>query len=163
MRLQWARGDRENMVEEESYTCPKCGMTSYHPDDVKHEYCANCHKTKRELEMEGYLNLVLEHRKGESGVRAAGHFIPFMKEGQKLDIILCVRKDWNPLEERKVIVPGSQTGKCDTCGHEIWLAPSTQELVKQYPNTPTRCMECVNKQLEEEKRRRGEPMKESNP
>ncbi|MBA7678886.1 hypothetical protein ES703_87165 [subsurface metagenome] len=43
------------MVEQESYTCPKCGMTSYHPDDIKHEYCAKCHKTRRELEMEDYL------------------------------------------------------------------------------------------------------------
>ncbi len=43
------------MLEQESYTCPKCGMTSYHPDDVKHEYCGNCHKTRRELEMEDYL------------------------------------------------------------------------------------------------------------
>ena len=41
-------------MTEESYTCPKCGMTSYHPEDVKHEYCANCHKTKLELEFEGF-------------------------------------------------------------------------------------------------------------
>lgn len=39
---------------QESYTCPKCGMTSYHPDDIKYEYCGNCHKTKRELEAEAY-------------------------------------------------------------------------------------------------------------
>jgi len=46
------------MVEQESYTCPNCGMTSYHPDDVKNEYCGNCHKTKRELEME-----TIEHKR----------------------------------------------------------------------------------------------------
>ena len=61
------------MVEEESYTCPKCGMTSYHPEDVKHEYCANCHKTKQELEMEDYLNLV-EHRKEGQGFPAGRSF-----------------------------------------------------------------------------------------
>lgn len=26
-----------------SITCPKCGMTSYHPEDVKQGYCGNCH------------------------------------------------------------------------------------------------------------------------
>lgn len=92
--------------------------------------------------------IYLEHRKDESGIRVRGHFIPFMKEGQELDVIVCVRKGWNPLEQR-VIVPGAQIGKCDTCGHDIWLAPSTQELMKDYPNVPTRCVECIKKQLEE--------------
>jgi hypothetical protein len=27
-----------------SYTCPKCGRTSYHPKDVEHRYCGNCHE-----------------------------------------------------------------------------------------------------------------------
>jgi hypothetical protein len=26
-----------------SITCSKCGATSYHPADVEHLYCANCH------------------------------------------------------------------------------------------------------------------------
>lgn len=26
-----------------SITCPKCGMTSYHPDDIRYRYCGNCH------------------------------------------------------------------------------------------------------------------------
>jgi len=38
------------MTEENSYTCPACGMTSYHPEDVRHEYCGNCHKTRSEVE-----------------------------------------------------------------------------------------------------------------
>ena len=25
-----------------SITCPQCGMTSYHPDDIAEGYCANC-------------------------------------------------------------------------------------------------------------------------
>lgn len=97
--------------------------------------------------------LFLEHRKGESGIRLHGAFIPFLKEGQELDVILCVRKGWSLLEERRVIVPGSQTGKCDTCGQDIWLAPSTKELMKKYPGVPTRCVECVQKQLEEKENR----------
>jgi hypothetical protein len=26
------------------FTCPDCGITSYHPEDVKHEYCGGCHR-----------------------------------------------------------------------------------------------------------------------
>lgn len=25
------------------YTCPRCGWTSYHPDDKRYGYCGNCH------------------------------------------------------------------------------------------------------------------------
>ena len=92
--------------------------------------------------------LYVEHRKGESGIRVRGTFIPFLKEGQKLDVIVCVPKGWNPLEEAGVIVPGSQTGQCDRCGQDIWLAPSTRKLMKDYPGVPTRCLDCVRKQLE---------------
>jgi ribosomal protein L37E len=28
----------------ESITCPKCGMTSYNPNDVLNGYCGNCHE-----------------------------------------------------------------------------------------------------------------------
>lgn len=24
-------------------TCHRCGLTSHHPDDVRHHYCAHCH------------------------------------------------------------------------------------------------------------------------
>lgn len=26
-----------------SFTCPRCGMISYHPGDVAERYCASCH------------------------------------------------------------------------------------------------------------------------
>ena len=26
-----------------SITCPKCGMTSYNPNDIREGYCGNCH------------------------------------------------------------------------------------------------------------------------
>jgi hypothetical protein len=25
-------------------TCPQCGRTSHHPDDVRERYCSNCHQ-----------------------------------------------------------------------------------------------------------------------
>ena len=27
-----------------SITCPQCGRTSYHPQDIRHMYCGNCHQ-----------------------------------------------------------------------------------------------------------------------
>lgn len=32
------------MTDTPSITCPQCGMTSYHPKDVEHRYCGNCHQ-----------------------------------------------------------------------------------------------------------------------
>jgi hypothetical protein len=29
---------------EASITCPVCGMTSFHPEDVRRRYCGNCHR-----------------------------------------------------------------------------------------------------------------------
>ena len=26
-----------------AFTCPRCSMTSHHPDDERHGYCGNCH------------------------------------------------------------------------------------------------------------------------
>jgi transcription elongation factor Elf1 len=30
-------------METPSFTCPKCGMRSYNPNDVRERYCGNCH------------------------------------------------------------------------------------------------------------------------
>jgi len=75
------------------------------------------------------------------------HFIPFLKPGDKLDVIVAVPWGWHA-------VPGSIKGTCDTCGGDISLAPSTQELMKEYPDVHTRCMYCEKKQLEDEQRKK---------
>jgi hypothetical protein len=31
------------MTDAETFTCPQCGMTSALPDDVREQYCDNCH------------------------------------------------------------------------------------------------------------------------
>ena len=30
-------------VKQPSITCPKCGRTSYHPEDIRRAYCGFCH------------------------------------------------------------------------------------------------------------------------
>ena len=35
---------RYEIVEEgQAIKCLTCGMTSWHPEDVRHRYCGNCH------------------------------------------------------------------------------------------------------------------------
>lgn len=92
-------------------------------------------------------DLSVEHRKDESGLRLRGNFIPFLKPGDKLDVIVAVPWGWHA-------VSGSIKGTCDTCGGDISLAPSTQELMKEYPGVPTRCIDCMKKQLEEEQKKK---------
>jgi hypothetical protein len=41
-------------MSDESYTCPKCGMTSYHPEDIKNKYCGNCHQFLELLQFETF-------------------------------------------------------------------------------------------------------------
>ena len=31
-------------MKQSSITCPQCGRTSYHPQDIRHMYCGNCHQ-----------------------------------------------------------------------------------------------------------------------
>ncbi|HEV8189489.1 MAG TPA: hypothetical protein VGP83_17170 [Pyrinomonadaceae bacterium] len=30
--------------------CPHCGMISYHPQDIAHRYCGNCHRFHDDIE-----------------------------------------------------------------------------------------------------------------
>jgi ribosomal protein L37E len=32
----------------QAFTCPRCGMTSHHPGDIREGYCGNCHDWTRE-------------------------------------------------------------------------------------------------------------------
>ena len=38
------------MSQQPSITCPLCLMTSYHPEDIAHRYCGNCHLFHDECE-----------------------------------------------------------------------------------------------------------------
>ncbi len=95
--------------------------------------------TKKITEFQGRSRF-LEYRKGESGIRVGGTFIGFLKPGDRMDIIVAV-----PWGGR--MVPGSKKGKCDRCGGDIALAPSTQQVMKEYPDLPTRCINCVQAEL----------------
>ena len=39
-----------------SITCPLCGRTSYHPQDIKHRYCGNCHMFHDECRFQAELS-----------------------------------------------------------------------------------------------------------
>jgi ribosomal protein L37E len=38
-----------------SFTCPRCGRTSHHPDDVREGYCGACHAWTRDESVPHYL------------------------------------------------------------------------------------------------------------
>lgn len=41
-------GDRlRSLYVTPSFTCPRCGMTSYNPTDISEGYCGNCHDWTR--------------------------------------------------------------------------------------------------------------------
>jgi ribosomal protein S27AE len=43
----------------ESFTCPRCGMTSHHPDDARDGYCGNCHDWTRIRDARPNVSLVV--------------------------------------------------------------------------------------------------------
>ena len=45
---QWLRDHYGIETTPMSITCPQCMMTSYHPKDIEHGYCGNCHAFTRE-------------------------------------------------------------------------------------------------------------------
>lgn len=45
------------MTAAPAFTCPKCGATSHHPEDVRHGYCGRCHAFTRD-EAERIVRLV---------------------------------------------------------------------------------------------------------
>lgn len=42
-----ARAANRRRVEPPSITCPRCGMTSYNPNDIREGYCGHCHDWTR--------------------------------------------------------------------------------------------------------------------
>lgn len=88
-------------------------------------------------------DLFVEHRQGESGIRVRGVFIPFLKKGEQPDMIVCVPWGWRTVE-------GATKGSCDKCGCEISLAPSSRQLLREFPDIPTRCMNCAHRDIEQE-------------
>lgn len=141
----------------ESYTCPNCGMTSYHPEDVKHEYCDNCHKTRRELDFS-------KMKEGEAlyslGIRAVekdgkkGLNIPI--PGRPGESLFIKASDEKPgaivtSEYKENRVKGSKKARCHDCRRKVWISPSTQKMLKRYPGTPVMCIACFVKGAEEEK------------
>jgi ribosomal protein S27AE len=43
-------GVPEGRVTPATYTCPKCGRASHHPEDLRNRYCGHCHEFERQAE-----------------------------------------------------------------------------------------------------------------
>jgi ribosomal protein L37E len=46
--IEWD-DDIEYDQQQPSITCPRCGMTSYNPNDIREGYCGNCHDWTSEV------------------------------------------------------------------------------------------------------------------
>jgi hypothetical protein len=80
-----------------SFTCPRCLMTSYHPEDERHGYCGHCHDFTGTLVIEGTIT-----------GRFANDAPAFVEVCRN-----CERCTWNP---------GPDCGRadhphCEACGH----------------------------------------------
>lgn len=150
------------MVEQESYTCPKCGMTSYHPEDVKHEYCGSCHKTRRELDFskmtEGEalysLGLRAVEKDGKKGLNLPvpgkpGETLFIPASDEKPDIIVAS-------DRKQDRVKGAKKTRCADCRRKVWISPSTQVMLKRYPGVPVICIACFVKRAEVENKKEKE-------
>ena len=41
--------EEERKEPQPSITCPRCGRTSYNPNDVREGYCGHCHDWTQEI------------------------------------------------------------------------------------------------------------------
>lgn len=83
------------MSESESITCPECGLTSWHPEDVRYGWCANCEDYTseraplgeygdREVTPEDRRRAVLhELANSRSNVRITEGMVRGLRQGQK--------------------------------------------------------------------------------
>lgn len=42
LEAAWERARKR--ISPQGFTCPVCHKTSYHPEDVRNQYCGNCHE-----------------------------------------------------------------------------------------------------------------------
>lgn len=89
-------------------------------------------------------DIYLEYRKGNTGIRVGGAFMGFLEPRERPDAILCT--PWHKrMQVGPWVVPGSIKGRCDRCGGDVVVSPSSQLLLSQFPDVPTRCIYCVTK------------------
>lgn len=48
-------------------------------------------------------------------------------------------------EHKKYRVKGTKKTRCRDCGCKVWISPSTQEMLKCYPDVPVICIACLMK------------------
>lgn len=62
---------------------------------------------------------------------------PLDKNGDDERVVMCMRTEHGP-----AALPTAVPKGCATCGADVWVSPSTIEMVEQY-NATVKCVECV--------------------
>jgi hypothetical protein len=52
--------------------------------------------------------------------------------------------------DKRYRVRGDRQARCARCRRKVWMAPSSQEMLRKYPGTPVICLNCFLKQVEKE-------------
>ena len=90
------------MIEQQPYiVCPKCGMVSHNPNDVRERYCGNCHAFHDDLLLEmsdkqlvGLRTITFCKEVGDGsweGVLSCGHEVTFVGQPAAMMPRLCAQ------------------------------------------------------------------------
>jgi len=52
-------------------------------------------------------------------------------------------------EHKRDRVKGARKTKGHDCRHKVWISPSTQEMLRRYPDVPVICLACFVKRAKE--------------
>lgn len=131
------------------HTCSSCGANCLECELwQKPVYFKKLFSDMTEGEALRSLGVTATERDGQKGILLPGRdgkepiFIPASDE--KADMIIAsTGDDW---------VKGAIQVDCVGCGNKVWLSPSSQEMLKMFPEAPVYCIECFSKIAQEAER-----------
>jgi hypothetical protein len=59
---------------------------------------------------------------------------------------------------KKDRLKGARKTRCADCRHKVYISPSSQEMLRQYPETPVICLTCCMKRVEKESKKQKEAL-----
>lgn len=84
-----------------SITCPACGKTSYHPEDIRHGWCSSCHAYTADRDLDELAEEVQKQRAAAEQLRqAAAYSAAAARRGGT----------WNPMAQRYAPPPRPKGG-----------------------------------------------------
>jgi len=124
------------------HSCPNCGARCLSCELWSAPVFPPDFSKMTEGEALRFIGVHVAVKDGQKGLQKGDLFIPASDE--KPDIIVAS-------ERKQDRVKGAKKIRCADCRCKVWLSPSTQEILKRYPETPVICIACLGKRVEKEK------------